>query len=121
MTTCWRVGSELGQIYGYVYDGFYKIEDFDYNYAISQWVPKAGVVNSNSMFGTTPGAPKYKNLVDNYENNPNDVNIINEADMTVIGNTNPRFGGVDSALTGYGKTSILRSSSTTFTSSTLIT
>ncbi len=88
-----QVGGELGLIYGYVYDGFYKIDDFDYNYAISQWIPKEGVVNSNSMFGTTPGAPKYKNLVDNYEGNPNDVNMINEADMTVIGNTNPRFGG----------------------------
>ena len=88
-----QVGGELGLIYGYVYDGFYKIDDFTYNYAISQWLPKEGVVNSNAMFGTTPGAPKYKNLVDNYEGNPNDVNIINEADMTVIGNTNPRFGG----------------------------
>jgi TonB-linked SusC/RagA family outer membrane protein len=88
-----QVGGELGLIYGYVYDGFYKIDDFDYNYAISQWVPKEGVVNSYAMFGTTPGAPKYKNLVDNYEDNPNDKNIINQADMTVIGNTNPRFGG----------------------------
>lgn len=88
-----EVGGELGLIYGYVYDGFYKIDEFDYNYALNKWIPKAGVVNSDALFGTSPGAPKYKNLVDHYEDNPDDVNIVNGADMTVIGNTNPRFGG----------------------------
>lgn len=88
-----QVGGELGLIYGYVYDGFYKIDDFDLNYATGIWTPKEGVVDCNAIFGTKPGAPKYVNLVDNYEGNPEDINRINEADMTVIGNTNPRFGG----------------------------
>jgi hypothetical protein len=88
-----QVGGELGLIYGYVYDGFYKIDDFTYNYATQQWTPKDGLVNCNAIFGTQPGAPKYKNLVDNYQGNVDDVNKINEADMTVIGDTNPKFGG----------------------------
>ena len=88
-----EVGGELGLIYGYVYDGFYKLDEFDYSYALSKWIPKTGVVNCDALFGTTPGAPKYKNLVDNYEGNPNDINIVNQADMKVIGNTNPRAGG----------------------------
>ena len=88
-----KVGGELGLIYGYVYDGFYKIDDFTFNYATQVWKPNADVVNCDAIFGTQPGAPKYKNLVDNYQGNVNDVNKINEADMTVIGNTNPRFGG----------------------------
>lgn len=88
-----QVGGELGLIYGYVYDGFYKIDDFNYNYATQLWTPKEGLVNCDAIFGTQPGAPKYKNLVDNYQGNPDDVNKINEADMTVIGDTNPKFGG----------------------------
>jgi len=88
-----QVGGELGLIYGYVYDGFYKIDDFNFNYATTLWVPKEGVVDGAALFGTQPGAPKYKNLVDNYQGKADDVNKINEGDMTVIGNTNPKFGG----------------------------
>lgn len=87
-----EVGGQLGQLYGYVYDGLYSPDEFDFdptqNYLA---VPKKGTVintvlkSSNSGEATMPGKIKLKDL--------NDDGIIDNKDKTVIGNTNPDFQG----------------------------
>ncbi|MFT3752420.1 MAG: TonB-dependent receptor [Paludibacter sp.] len=98
---CLKVGDQLGLIYGYVYDGIYGFNEFDAtnNYGFT---PKAGTVNNNALFGTAPGKPKFKNFVDGVDG-PSNVNIVNENDRVVIGNTNPDFTG------GFGLNSTWKS------------
>ncbi|MBP1676531.1 MAG: TonB-dependent Receptor Plug Domain protein [Bacteroidetes bacterium] len=88
---CLKVGDQLGLIYGYVYDGIYSFDEFDptNNYGFT---PKAGTVNNDALFGTAPGKPKFKNFVDGVDGEA-DVNIVNENDRVIIGNTNPDFTG----------------------------
>jgi TonB-linked SusC/RagA family outer membrane protein len=80
---CLREGSEVGLIYGYVYDGIYSFDEFErsgFNY-----VAKEGTVNCDAIYGTYPGRPKFKDL--------NGDGKIDENDRTVIGNTTPRLQG----------------------------
>lgn len=82
-----RVGDQLGLIYGYVYDGIYRFDEFDqqgFNF-----IAKPGTVNNDALFGTQPGRPKFRNFVDAEGEN----NIVNDRDKVVIGNTNPKFSG----------------------------
>jgi TonB-linked SusC/RagA family outer membrane protein len=86
-----KVGDQLGLIYGYVYDGIYNFDEFTptqtYGYSA---LP--GTVNCDALFGTAPGKPKFKNFVDGVDG-AGDVNIVNENDKVIIGNTNPKFSG----------------------------
>lgn len=88
---CLKVGDQLGLIYGYVSDGLYGFDEFNktnnYNYEA-----KEGTVNCNALFGTAPGKLKFKNFVDGVDG-VQDVNIVNDNDKVVIGNTNPKFSG----------------------------
>ena len=88
---CLKVGSEVGLIYGYVYDGIYGFDGFEptanFNYS-----PLEGTVINDALFGTYPGRPKFKNFVD-YTDGETDVNIVNDNDKVIIGNTNPKFSG----------------------------
>lgn len=88
---CLKVGDELGLIYGYVYDGIYSFDEFDLNNNYG-YNPKAGTVNNNALFGTNPGKPRFKNFVDGVDG-PSDVNVVNENDRVVIGNTTPDVQG----------------------------
>ncbi|WP_207424369.1 SusC/RagA family TonB-linked outer membrane protein [Desertivirga brevis] len=82
-----KVGDQVGLIYGYVYDGIYRFDDFDLQGL--NWVAKPGTVNNDALFGTQPGRPRFKNFVDAEGEN----NVVNERDRVVIGNTNPKFTG----------------------------
>lgn len=82
-----KVGDQLGLIYGYVYDGIYRFDEFDLQGLT--YVAKPGTVNNDALFGTQPGRPKFKNFVDGEGEN----SIVNERDRVVIGNTNPKFSG----------------------------
>jgi TonB-dependent starch-binding outer membrane protein SusC len=86
-----EVGKEVGLIYGYVNDGIYGFNEFQptlsYNYT-----KLPGTVNCDALFGTAPGKPKFKNMVDGVDGS-DDVNIVNANDRVVIGNTNPKVGG----------------------------
>ena len=105
---CLKVGSEVGLIYGCVYDGLYSMDEFYFdplnNFQAVPWGSSAAdngtskncgpredgyvtVINdvsgtSNSGIATMPGKIKFKDL--------NGDGRITEDDRTVIGNTNPR-------------------------------
>lgn len=81
------VGSSLGQIYGYEFDGIYQSSDF-YKTPDNEFVLKEGITN-NTLYtekgGLTPGVVKYKDQ--------DGDGIITTADRTVIGNTIPKWYG----------------------------
>jgi len=100
-----EVGQPLGNMIGYVSDGYYTTDDL--TYTGSKWVVNTGVddegntVNlapdASSIIGGTyfrPGAPKYKDL--------NGDGVIDSNDMTVIGNALPDWQGGFS-FSGYYK------------------
>ncbi|MEZ4940759.1 MAG: TonB-dependent receptor [Saprospiraceae bacterium] len=99
-----RVGGTLGDIYGYVTDGYYSTNDFDaYDATTNAYLLKDGVPNAGNTVGNQnirPGFLKLKDL--------NGDGIINSDDRMVIGNTLPkhqggfgfdaRFKGFDAAI-----------------------
>ncbi len=108
---CLKEGSEVGLIYGFVYDGLYQFDEFYFdplnNYIALPWGSSATdnntsrsigprsdgyvtVINdvsgsSNSGIATLPGKIKFKDL--------DGDGRITENDRTVIGNTNPKIQG----------------------------
>ena len=105
-----QVGGELGLFYGFVYDGLYNWDEFTYpetasyeatpnNTATLNGMLIGGTVtdgyenntgngifsSSNSGYSTLPGKIKLKDL--------NGDGQIDQKDMTVIGNTNPKWQG----------------------------
>ena len=81
-----QVGQPLGNMYGYVNDGRYEVDDFDY--ANGKWTLKEGVVDASSVIGSAylrPGALKLKDLTGDGK--------VTVADRTVIGNASPDFTG----------------------------
>ena len=86
-----KVGETIGQIYGYVSDGFYTTDDFEeYNPATRQYVLKDGIAASSSILGgtigTRPGTMKLKDL-------DGDGQISSDKDRKVIGNAIPKASG----------------------------
>jgi TonB-linked SusC/RagA family outer membrane protein len=82
-----RIGQPLGTMWGLVNDGFYTVNDFDYNTATGQYTLKAGVVNAQQVIGVVqPGSIKFKDL------NGDGVIDLNN-DRTIIGNAQPKFTG----------------------------
>lgn len=88
------VGGAKGLIYGFVNDGFYKVDDFLPLDPITKvWKLKDGIANSVNLAGAPrPGNPKFKKLtpVDASDSN---TYVIGANDRQVIGNTNPKFSG----------------------------
>jgi TonB-linked SusC/RagA family outer membrane protein len=81
-----KVGQPAGLMYGFVTDGFYTLNDFDYNTTTATYTIKPGVA-VNSVYGTPqPGMLKWKDL-------NGDGVITADNDRTVIGNANPTFTG----------------------------
>ncbi len=87
-----RVGESLGLMYGYVSDGFYKVEDFDYNLTTRAYTIKPGInrmaVNVSNQL--RPGHIKWQDI-----SGPNGKpdGVVDVNDRTVIGNANPDFIG----------------------------
>lgn len=86
-------GGRLGEIYGYLYDGFYTADelelDKDYN-----WQPKNGA--NNYTYGSAtiyPGAPKFKDVAGGGENGDQPDGKIDENDKVRLGNTVPTWTG----------------------------
>lgn len=84
-------GQRLGDIWGYVYDGFYSVDDFE---DTKSWKLKEGVTSINGT-NPRPGDVKFLNLRDDDKgdnliyagNNTYD----NPGDRKVIGNNTPRY------------------------------
>jgi TonB-linked SusC/RagA family outer membrane protein len=86
-----QVGQPLGQFYGYVNDGYYTLNDFTYDESTGSYTLKDGVPNNRTALGNRdpqPGDMKFKKL-----NASDTSDLINETDMTVIGNALPKFTG----------------------------
>lgn len=87
-----QVGQPLGNMYGWVYDGLYTVDDFNYNgttYTLKNGVPVDAAVSAQ------PGYLKLKDL--------NNDGRINDDDRTVIGNAQPRFfGGLNNTFSYKG-------------------
>jgi len=86
-----EVGKPIGQFYGYVTDGFYTVDDFDYNATTQAYTLKSGIANSRDIaLGNRepqPGDLKLKKL------SSTTGNYITTADRTVLGNAQPKFIG----------------------------
>lgn len=88
------VGQPLGQFYGYVSDGLYQVEDFNYDAATGKYTLKDGIPFRGEKSEVEPGMLKFKNL-DGSEDNK-----ITEKDKTIIGNAFPKFyGGINNTFT----------------------
>lgn len=85
-----NVGETIGQIYGYVADGFYTSNDFDSYNGGSSYTLKDGIASSQGILGGTlgirPGTMKLKDL-------NGDGQITAEGDRMVIGNALAKHSG----------------------------
>ena len=93
-------GQPLGNIYGYLSDGFYKVEDFNYNSSTGAYTLKPEVADASAIIGSgylRPGAMKLKDI-SGRDGKPDGK--IDSYDKTVIGNTLP-LGTGGFSLTGY--------------------
>jgi TonB-dependent starch-binding outer membrane protein SusC len=82
-----KVGQPVGLMYGFVTDGWYKPEEFDFNTTTSVFTLKTGIPSAANFSGTVrPGALKIKDL-------NGDGLITTDGDRTVIGNATPNFIG----------------------------
>ncbi|HEX2608815.1 MAG TPA: TonB-dependent receptor [Flavisolibacter sp.] len=89
-----RIGDPVGAMWGLVTDGFYTVNDFNYDAATSVYTLKPGVVTNSAIIGVVqPGSIKFKDL-----NNDGKVDLDN--DRTIIGNAQPKFyGGLNQQFT----------------------
>ncbi|WP_343673725.1 TonB-dependent receptor [Chitinophaga sp.] len=96
-----EVGQPLGQFYGYVTDGYYKIEDFNYDASTQHYTLKSDVPNNSAVaLGSRevqPGDLKLKKLTKDTSM------IIGLNDRKVLGNAQPKFfGGFNQQFTWRG-------------------
>lgn len=86
-----EVGKSIGQFYGYKTIGLYQVDDFDYNAATQVYTLKKGIPCMGDRSSVKPGMWKFANT--------NGDDVINDEDMTVIGNANPDFyGGLNNTI-----------------------
>lgn len=81
-----KVGEPIGLMYGFVTDGFYGVDDFNYDATTKTYTLKPGIAN-NAVYGAAqPGMLKWKDL-------NGDGQITADGDRQVIGNANAKFTG----------------------------
>ena len=96
------VGHAVGEIIGYKNAGRYEVSDFEgYDPATNSWKLKDGVVDGSPVIGTLrPGSMKLMD-VSGPEGTPDGV--VDDNDITEIGNVNPDFvGGFGLNARAYG-------------------
>lgn len=80
-----QVGQPVGLMYGFIYDGTYKYEDFDQT-AAGTYILKANVPNNGGdRSSIKPGTAKYKDI--------NGDGSVNDDDRTIIGRGHPLHTG----------------------------
>lgn len=103
-------GKTLGEIWGYVSDGFYTIDDFD---GPGTWQLKDGVASLDG-YNPRPGDEKFVNLND--DRGTNEINsglntVDSPGDQKIIGNSTPRYNfGVNLGVSykGFSLSAILQ-------------
>lgn len=84
-------GQQLGEIWGYVADGFYTVNDFE---STSTWKLNDGIARLDG-YNPRPGDLKFKNLRDDERGNnvisSGDNTADNPGDRKIIGNNTPRY------------------------------
>lgn len=89
------VGEPIGQFYGFITEGLYQVDDFDYDPATKTYTLKDGVACYGNRNTVQPGDWKFRNLDGN--------DVIDENDKAVIGNASPKFyGGLNNNFTYKG-------------------
>jgi TonB-linked SusC/RagA family outer membrane protein len=82
-----RIGDPVGSMWGLVNNGFYTLNDFDYNTATGVYTLKPGISSNAGIIGTVqPGSIRFKDL-------DGDGVINMDRDRTIIGNPTPKFTG----------------------------
>ena len=82
-----RIGDPVGSMWGLVNNGFYTLNDFDYNTATGVYTLKPGISSNAGIIGTVqPGSIRFKDL-----DGDGVINI--DRDRTIIGNPTPKFTG----------------------------
>ena len=88
------VGQPVGTMWGLVTDGYYSLDDFNYNSSTRTYTLKPGVPNDQSVTSVIPqpGGLKYKDL--------NGDSLVTDKDRTIIGSAQPKFfGGLNQQFT----------------------
>jgi TonB-linked SusC/RagA family outer membrane protein len=82
-----KVGHQVGTVWGLETDGFYKIEDFDYDAGTGTYTLKEGVPTNKDITSVTPqpGVIKFKDRTGD--------GFVRDEDRTIIGRTSPKFYG----------------------------
>ena len=80
-----KVGNPAGLMYGFQNDGFYKIEDFNYNATTQVYTIKPGIPTTTINGTPQPGVMKWKDT--------NGDGVINPDDRSIIGDANAKFTG----------------------------
>jgi TonB-dependent starch-binding outer membrane protein SusC len=90
-----KVGQQIAQFYGYVYDGLYRLADFDaiQNGTVTTYRLKTTIAYpGTNPASVQPGDVKFKDL--------NNDGLINDNDYAVIGNPYPKhLGGISNNFT----------------------
>jgi len=93
-----KVGEPLGLIYGFITDGFYTVDDFNYDAETKTYKIKDGVPRYVSVT-QKPGDIKFKDLGGELDSNGNPL-ITTADDRTIIGKSQPKlFGGLNNTFT----------------------
>lgn len=86
-----QVGKPTGLMYGYIYEGTYKPDEFNGS-SLKDGVPYMQSVGQSNV---RPGDPKYKDV--------NRDGVVNDNDMTIIGSGQPiHTGGFNNTFTFHG-------------------
>jgi hypothetical protein len=101
-----QVGEPVGMVRGYTYLGWYTVDDFTYSngvYTLKSGVPDIASGILGTVYGTTahkpagqsayPGVIKFKDV--------NGDGVVDEKDVAVIGNMNPKHTGGFNLNAGY--------------------
>jgi TonB-dependent starch-binding outer membrane protein SusC len=80
-------GQPVGAMYGYINEGYYSTNDFNYNPETRVYTLKSGTVDDANITASTamPGSIKYKGL--------NGDTLLSANDRTIIGSAQPKFFG----------------------------
>jgi TonB-linked SusC/RagA family outer membrane protein len=91
-----KIGKPISQMYGFVYIGNYQVEDFDLLpngvYLLKDNIPNAGGTAAVTRANQKPGDPRYADI--------NGDGLVNDDDLTIIGDPNPlHIGGFTNNFT----------------------